>query len=277
MLGIWKGRAGAGGLKRLVGNATIAMLTIDWADGVAVDFMNVGNCDDLHEMLRQICGQLGCSYYALSHHVDFLGSPGTGIRVHNYPEEWAVWFDRERLGLTDPVHRASQRTSAGFIWHNVSKMIELRASDRDVFFRAKRHGIGDGLTIPAHVPGDAHGSCSFAWRKGQIADRRALVAAQSVSNFAFEAARRVHSPIILPRRRLTDRQREVLRWSARGKTDWEISKIMEISEPTVLEHMRNARGRYDVTSRTPLAVRALFDGTLHFGDVAELGYPRFLL
>lgn len=253
------------------------MLSLDWADGVALDFMGVRSRDDLHDMLRHICRDLGCSFYALSHHVDFLGSPGTGLRVHNYPEEWAEWFDLRRLGLTDPVHRASQRTSAGFVWHKVPDMIEIRASDREIFHQAKRHGIGDGITIPAHVPGDAHGSCSFAWGRGQVAERQALVAAQSVSNFAFEAARRIHSPIYLPRPRLTDRQRECLGWAARGKTDWEISKIMDISEATVLEHMRGARGRYDVKSRTPLAVRALFDGTLHFGDVADLGYPCFLL
>lgn len=253
------------------------MLTLDWAQSVALDFMQVRDRDDLHNILRETCQKLGCSFYALSHHIDFLGSPGAGLRVHNYPDEWAEWFDRQRLGLTDPVHRASQRTSAGFAWRNIPAMIELRPSDTEIFKRAMRHGIGDGLTVPAHVPGDAHGSCSFAWRRGQVANDQALVAAQSISNFAFEAARRVHCPVLIPRPRLTDRQRECLAWVARGKTDWEISKIMGISEMTALEHMRNARSRYDAATRTRLAVRALFDGTLHFGDVADLGYPRFLL
>lgn len=253
------------------------MLSFDSARGIALDFMNVRDRGDLHDMLVETCRHLGCSFYALSHHVDFLGSPGTGLRIHNYPGDWAEWFDRERLGLTDPVHRASQRTSAGFAWHNVPKMIDLRASDREIFSRAKRHGIGDGLTIPAHVPGDAHGSCSFAWARGQVANDDALIAAQSVSNFAFEAARRVHSPVLVTGPRLTDRQRECLKWVARGKTDWEISRIMSISEMTVLEHVRNARHRYDASTRTHLAVRALFDGALHFGEVADLGHPRFLL
>lgn len=253
------------------------MLTLDRAQGIALDFMQVRDRDHLHAMLRETCRQLGCSFYALSHHVDFLSAPGTGLRVHNYPDEWAAWFDYQGLGLTDPVHRASQRTSSGFAWHNVPMMIELRASDREILSRARHHGIGDGLTIPAHVPGDAHGSCSFAWRRGKAANDEALVAAQSVANFAFEAARRVHSPLQLTRPRLTERQRECLRWVARGKTDWEISKIMSISEMTVLQHVRDARGRYDAATRTRLAVCALFDGALHFGDVADLGYPRFLL
>src|SRR3546814_6825588 len=62
---------------------------------------------------------MGCSWFALSHHIDFLAAPDRGVRVHNYPEEWALWFDEQRLGVTDPVHRESQRSMSGFLWHNM--------------------------------------------------------------------------------------------------------------------------------------------------------------
>ena len=58
------------------------MLALDWADGVALNLMDVCNRDDLHEVLRQISRQLGCGFYALSHHAYFLGAPGTGLREH---------------------------------------------------------------------------------------------------------------------------------------------------------------------------------------------------
>ena len=89
------------------GCAADDMFTLNRAQGMALKFIQVRDREDLHDMLREICRQLGCSFYALSHHVDFLGSPGSGLRVHNYPDEWAEWFDHHRLGLTDPVHRAS--------------------------------------------------------------------------------------------------------------------------------------------------------------------------
>ena len=85
----------------------------------------------------------------------FSRGPGTGLRVHNDSGDWADWFDQQRLGLTDPVHRASRRTSAGFAWHEVPAMIQLQASDSEIFSRAQTHGIGDVLTIPAHVPDGA--------------------------------------------------------------------------------------------------------------------------
>jgi DNA-binding CsgD family transcriptional regulator len=243
--------------------------SFDAAEQIVADFMQVETKSELDTVLSDICTYLGCSYFALTHHVDFMGSPGLGLRVHNYPDEWAHWFDTQRLGLHDPVHRASQRTASGFVWRDMGRLVTLAPGDKAVLARARRHGIGDGLTVPAHVPGDAHGSCSFAWRKGEAPDARALVFAQSIANFAFEAARRLHGPADPPRRRLTDRQRECLLWAARGKTDWEIGRIVGLRHLTVVEHIRNARARYDAATRAMLVVRALFDGTLHFSEIAE--------
>jgi LuxR family quorum-sensing system transcriptional regulator CciR len=70
-------------------------------------------------------------------------------------------------------------------------------------------------------------------------------------------------------RRLTDRQRDCVVWAARGKTDWEIGRILGLSEQTVISHLAQARERYGVQNRTLLAIRALFDGTLTFTDIMK--------
>lgn len=245
------------------------MPTLDAAHSIALDFLKVRNAADLEDLLGEVCTLLGCGFFALSHHVDFLGSPDAGLRVHNYPEEWAHWFDRQRLGIDDPVHRASQRTAAGFVWRDVPKFIRLRPADKSVLARARHHGIADGLTIPAHIPGEAHGSCSFAWDGRSAPEPGALIFAQSISNFAFEAARRIHHPKEVPPQRLTDRQRECVIWVARDKTDRQISEILGIRHSTVIEHLRNARSRYEVRSRARLTMRALFDGTISFAEITK--------
>lgn len=245
------------------------MATLETAHRFRLEFFQVRTAADLEDLLGEVCALLGCSFYALTHHVDFLGAPDAGVRLHNYPEDWVHWFDSQRLGIDDPVHRASRRTAAGFAWCDVPKIIQLRPADTAVLDRARRHGIGEGLTIPAHVPGDAHGSCSFAWSEGQAPEVRALSFAQSISAFAFEAARSLYRGPVATAPRLTDRQRECLVWAARGKTDPQISRILGIRHGTVVEHMRNARRRYEAPTRARLAVRALFDGALHFGEIGE--------
>jgi len=190
------------------------------------------------------------------------------IRIHNYPDGWAEWFDEQSLGAIDPVHRASNMTSVGFTWSRLSEMIALTPQDRRILDLARRQGIGDGFTVPAHVPGDAHGSCSFACAAGEGFCEQHLPLLQLVGVFAFEAARRMrraqvsNGPI-----QLTDRQRECVMWAARGKSDWEIGRILGVSEATVGEHLRNAYERYGVGKRTLVAVHALFDGTIGFLDV----------
>jgi LuxR family quorum-sensing system transcriptional regulator CciR len=68
---------------------------------------------------------------------------------------------------------------------------------------------------------------------------------------------------------LTERQRDCLLWAARGKSDWEISRILGISRETVIQHLKQARERYGVGKRTLLAVHALFDGTISFLDIVK--------
>ena len=221
----------------------------------------------LADALAEISGELGFTYFALTHHVD-VRKNSTAIRLHNYPSGWEEWFDEEGLAVVDPVHRASHMTSVGFAWSKLEDMIALTVGDHQVLASARMHGIGDGYTIPAHVPGEAHGSVSFAVKTGGSLCGELLPLTQLVGAFAFEAARRIRRVRERPPQpRLTDRQRECVMWAARGKSDWEIARILGVSHETVIMHLKQARERYGVAKRTLLTVHALFDGTIAFFDI----------
>jgi len=242
----------------------------DRVEGFVRDVRGLECEEELAEALAEISKDLGFRYFALTHHVDIRRSTA-GIRIHNYPAGWAEWFDEQQLGAVDPVHRASHLTSVGFRWSKVPDMIPLTPRDREILAAARREGIGDGFTVPANVPGEVHGSCSFAAMPGEALPEEWLALLQLVGSFAFEAARRirhVRDTPALPR--LTDRQRECLLWAARGKSDWEIAQILGVSHETVIRHLKQARERYGVAKRTLLTVHALFDGSIAFLDV----FPR---
>lgn len=227
--------------------------------------------DQLGGTLSEIAAQMGFGFFALTHHVDPAASTAA-IRLHSYPQCWAEWFDANQLGATDPVHRASQVTHVGFAWSELERMIRLTDNDVEVLARARREGIGEGVTIPAHVPGEMSGSCSFAVAPGHELPDDSLPLAQLVGAFAFEAARRLggeRTIMLDPAPALTARQRECVLWMARGKTDWEIAQILGVGHETVVEHLKQARERYDVTKRSLLAVRVLFDGQITFGEVFQ--------
>ena len=123
--------------------------------------------------------------------------------------------------------------------------------------------------MPAHVPGELNGSCSFATARGVALQPDKLALAQLVGAFAFEAARRLTrtrhpSPTKV---HVSDRERDCLLWISRGKSDSEIATILGISPETVHQYVKHVRASYDVVSRSQLVAHALFAGTITFGDV----------
>lgn len=56
---------------------------------------------------------------------------------------------------------------------------------------------------------------------------------------------------------LTSRERECLSWLARGKTTWEIGRILEIADNTVRMHLNACAKKMGATSRLHAVVIAL--------------------
>jgi LuxR family quorum-sensing system transcriptional regulator CciR len=121
--------------------------------------------------------------------------------------------------------------------------------------------------VPAHVPGEPEGSCSFAVRRGRSLPARHLHCAELIGARAFGAARRLHGyPAAGARPRLSRREQQCLCLVARGKSDWEIGRILGIGEETVRHYVKRARAAYDVATRTQLVVHGLRDSWIGFGD-----------
>lgn len=67
---------------------------------------------------------------------------------------------------------------------------------------------------------------------------------------------------------LTPREREVLVWAMQGKTNWETSVILSLSEATVKFHVRNAMSKLNATSRAQAVAVALRQGLIA-ADIRE--------
>ena len=218
---------------------------------------------DLHDLVDAISRDMGFDYFSLIQ-IDMMREPGERrlIAVTNYPDEWVGEMTSRRLLEHDPAYLASCRTAAGFRWQDIGNLIPLGNRQREVLRRSRAAGLSDGYTVPAHIPGESSGLATFAVGAGGSLPERHLPMAQVVGAFAYEAARRLRrgygqasQPVAL-----TPRQVDCVVLVARGKSDWEISRILGIAEDTVTEHVDSARTRYGVARRSQLVVRALYDG-----------------
>lgn len=228
---------------------------------------------ELALLLEQISRDMGFRHYALVDHVDFRITGKAGVVwLINYPSDWMEVFLEEKLYISDPVLLTCQHTNAAFAWSDMGEMIRLTDRHRDVLKAAAIEGLGDGLTMPAHVPGQVSGSCNFAVRTGRDLPRQHLGMVQLVGAFAFQRARTLalaDHPGAGPAGRvaLTPRQLDCIALVGRGKSDWEIARILGLKEDTVTEYLDAARARYGVARRIQLVMRAVHDGHLALSDL----------
>src|SRR3546814_8579051 len=67
----------------------------------------------------------------------------------------------------------------------------MTEGDRHMLAVGRENGVGDGFTVPRHLPGEASGSCSFAVRPNREIPREMLHVAEIVGAFALASARRI--------------------------------------------------------------------------------------
>lgn len=191
------------------------------------------------------------------------------VQLSDFPEEWQQLLADEDYYVHDPVLAACEKSVAPFSWDDLPKLITMTRQHRLYMANAGKQGLSRGYTIPIHVPGEASGLCSFVTTEGRELPAQALPAAQYLACFAFEAARR----LVIDRAeaagvpKLTQRQLDCVVLAARGKSNWVAAQLLGLSPDTVHKYLEHAKKRYNVSSRTELVVRALYDGQLSFHDI----------
>jgi len=65
-------------------------------------------------------------------------------------------------------------------------------------------------------------------------------------------------------RHISARERECLNWAAKGKTSWEISQILGVTESTIIYHLRNATSKLNAANRLHAVAKALKASIIDF-------------
>lgn len=249
-------------------------MRLSFAEDFARELVEIETSEGLEEALKRTSRYLGFDHFALSLEARTSMDKPPEVLIHDYPDAWAKVYINFDLGGMDPVRRACDKSFCGFTWQNIENMIPMTRGDRQMLAVGRECGIGDGYTIPRHLPGTARGTCSFVVRPEGHLTGEWLVVAELVGTFALTCALKISGMAANASvAKLSDRQRECLLWTARGKTALETAIILGISIETVIQHLKMARERYDVHCKQSLIVSALFDGLIGFGDI--FGWQKY--
>ena len=165
----------------------------------------------------------------------------------------------------DPV-MASLMTQSIPILYNQQTYVD--AGVGELWEMQAPYGYKTGIAVKLHLPGDKHFLLGMD-REEALPESGAQVmqmvaGLQLLAAHALTAADRLLSPKLsvgeLPK--LTKRELDVLSWTAQGKTAWEVSVILGMSEKTVNFHLGNAMRKLEVTSKHQAVLKCVAAGVL---------------
>lgn len=185
-----------------------------------------------------------------------------GLQFGRPPMAWMEHYLSERLYEHDELYARGLISTTPFTWREVLKESAAGPRAVEVLNRAGEFGYRDGFVAPWRASPNMLGAVAVASdrpieRSAEFRGKLLLIA-QAFAAAGVRVARGV--PDNQPR--LTARQRECLRWIAVGKTSWEISAILSISEHTVVEHLEEARKRLAARTSGHAAVLAISGGLI---------------
>ncbi len=143
--------------------------------------------------------------------------------------------------------------------------------DQDPAPGRNRHGIGASIS---YTPSNGDGSSTALLLQSSstaFADRHMAMIDVVIGHLHLSL---LSDPPFIeepPRfAQLTSKESEVMQWAIKGKTSWEIGKILSISERTVKFHLANIYTKFNVTNRVQ-AVSAATSGRMYIGDAVKSG------
>lgn len=182
-------------------------------------------------------------------------SLGGEVWAHSQ-HEWLNHWNRQCYAKVDPLTwlwRMHPNLNA-VTWSEAER---LNCGPRpELFAEARGFGLQEGLAVGIKASNGDFAALSMATSHHEIPfdDRPALgfAALLFVSRLAH-----LHEGRQATKELLTARQRDCLTWAASGKTDWEISQILGLSQRTVQEHLSRCIAKLHATNRTHAVANAL--------------------
>lgn len=226
-------------------------------------FTSVRDADDLAKAMRRYADDLGFSSFIYALRVPESFSSARVLQVKGYPDAWLDRYWERGYFAIDPVIEYCSHNIVPMAWDRL--VPRMSAAGRRMMLEAGEFGLADGASMAVHGPEGELGILSFARVRGRPrtdTDRRhTLGVTQLVAAHAHEAVRRVFD-IGAPTAKLSRREVECLSWAAEGKTSWEISLLLTISERTVNFHLDNAVAKLRASNRQHAIARAIASGML---------------
>jgi len=174
----------------------------------------------------------------------------------SYPDEWVRHYMEKNFAPRDAVVQEHFSSFRPFCWEDA---YARREQSSDILSAAHDLKISAGYTYGMQMVAGAPSGSLFSLCNDRMPnEKRIHCIIKHITPHFHQAFLRVlkiwgatHSAPIL-----SEREKEVLEWLKCGKSSWDISTILEISERTVNFHIYNMMSKLGATNRTQIVAIA---------------------
>lgn len=217
---------------------------------------------DLFSVFMRVAQYLDLEYCSFGIRLPLPVADPKIIMHSNYSQAWHDRYVQNNYASIDPTVEHGFNSSRMFTWDK-----NLCAVSPEFWEEARSFGINHGLTQACHSPDGIVSMLSYSRSQHELTHQEVFGAGMNIlwlSQLAHESFSNLIVPVHLPDVfiDLTEREIEVLRWTADGKTTAEIGLLLSINDGTVNYHLNNAISKLGAPNRTAAVIKALALGML---------------
>lgn len=178
------------------------------------------------------------------------------VLLQGWPEEWLKVYLENDFVRRDPVIQFMKARKAPFRWSEIESYPEIYSRGADVLETARDFGLRDGFAFALRMLDGTPVMMTFGGGSVDISDE-GLSQLWLLATYALGKALQLNFPQGKTECKLTAREIECIRWASVGKSEWEISQILGISEHTSEKHLLNAKAKLGASNRTHAVAEAM--------------------
>ncbi len=218
-----------------------------------LECMTVPEFNDLIEGLREL---VPFDFFACVQ--SFLNDSGMDYSFRlvstDYPPEWLDLYSSRKYHRIDPIITEGFSNFGVQYWADTYKK---HPTDKDFLSNARDFGLRRGYTCTIKDIGGSRGALISLSGKDISGSPRTAALLKLLAPHLYQCMERIVRADKLNRiPSISRRELEVLKWITHGKTTWEISVILKLSERTVKFHVDNLMKKMGASSRTHAAAIA---------------------
>jgi len=186
--------------------------------------------------------------------------------VSRFPDAWEKRYAQQNYVLTDAIATVASQRKGLIYWSDclevVGACVKKNPEPLQIMDEAAEIGLKDGWVYSQEGRRFSERAIISFGGDNCKNDNRALEILEHLGPHLCQAVKKIVLGQNESMPRLTPREKEILSWMAAGKTAWETSQILNISNRTVEFHVRNILKKLDAVNSYQAIATAVSHGLI---------------